>query len=131
MVWIELTESGRFAYDDSGIHAEATTFTMTGEHIKFLCGVLNAKLILWYLGQIAPTSGMGTLRWKKIYVETIPAPRANAAKQHPIVRLVDRILDAKAANPNADTAALEVEIDRLVYALYGLTEEEIAAVEAR
>ncbi len=131
LVWIELTESGRFAYDDSGIHAEATTFTMTGERIKFLCGVLNAKLILWYLGQIAPTSGMGTLRWKKVYVETIPAPRANAAKQLPIVRLVDRVLEAKAADPNADTVELETEIDRLVYALYGLTEEEIAAVEGR
>ena len=74
LVWIELTEQGRFAYDDSGIYGEATTFVMTGQGIKFLCGVLNAKLVRWYLGQIAPTSGMGTLRWKKVYVEAIPSP---------------------------------------------------------
>ena len=39
------------------------------------------------------------------------------------------ILIAKKANPQADTAALEAEIDQMVYELYGLTEEEIAIVE--
>jgi hypothetical protein len=34
------------------------------------------------------------------------------------------------ANPNADTATLERDIDRHVYALYGLTPEEIQIVEA-
>ena len=128
LLWIELVDNGRFAYDNGGTIGEATTFIMTGEGIKFLCGVLNAKLIGWYLSQVAPTSGMGTLRWKKVYVETIPVPRLNVTKQRPIVRLVDRILAAKDADPDADTVALEAEIDRLVYALYGLTEEEIAAV---
>jgi hypothetical protein len=46
-----------------------------------------------------------------------------------VVDLVTRILAAKAANPTADTSALEREIDRMVYELYGLTEEEIALVE--
>lgn len=31
--------------------------------------------------------------------------------------------------PEADTSALEREIDRLVYELYGLTEDEIKLVE--
>ena len=32
-------------------------------------------------------------------------------------------------DPQADTTALEREIDRLVYDLYGLTEDEIKIVE--
>ena len=36
---------------------------------------------------------------------------------------------AKKADATADTAGLEAEIDRLVYALYGLTDAEIAVVE--
>jgi hypothetical protein len=36
---------------------------------------------------------------------------------------------AKKHDPKADTTAWEREIDRLVYELYGLTEEEIAIVE--
>ena len=72
---------------------------------------------------------MGTLRWKKVYVETIPIPKIPATKQRPFIQLVDRILIAKDADPEADTTQQEREIDRLVYTLYGLTGEDIAAVE--
>ena len=65
LVWIELVQNGRFAYDESGKYCEATTFVMTGRHLKYLCALLNAKLTRWFLQQIAPTSGMGTLRWEK------------------------------------------------------------------
>lgn len=39
------------------------------------------------------------------------------------------MIDAKQRNPSADTSALEFEIDRIVYQLYGLTDEEIKIVE--
>ena len=48
------------------------------------------------------------------------APAAPPEKQKPLERLVDRILAAKQRDPDADTSALEREIDELVYALYGL-----------
>jgi len=35
----------------------------------------------------------------------------------------------KQQDPAADTSALEAEIDRMVYDLYGLTEEEVRIVE--
>ncbi len=35
----------------------------------------------------------------------------------------------KQSDPTVDTSAQEAEIDRLVYALYGLSEEEIKIVE--
>ena len=72
---------------------------------------------------------MGVTYWIRSSVETIPIPQVSAAKQHPFIQLVDRILTAKVADPDADTTEQEREIDRLVYALYGLTEEEITAVE--
>ena len=43
--------------------------------------------------------------------------------------LVDQIIDSKRHDPEADTTALEREIDHLVYQLYDLTPEEIAVVE--
>ena len=101
---------------------------MTGGSIKYLCAILNSTLLHWLVRQIAPTSGMGTLRWKKAYVETIPIPRASDAEQRPFVKLVDRIIRAKTTDATADTGAWEREIDRLVYDLYGLTAEETVAV---
>lgn len=46
-----------------------------------------------------------------------------------LISLVDQVLSARRDDPSADTSAWEAEIDRLVYALYGLTDEEIAIVE--
>jgi hypothetical protein len=43
--------------------------------------------------------------------------------------LVERILAAKQRDAEADVSALEREIDELVYALYGLTPEEIKLVD--
>lgn len=54
-----------------------------------------------------------------------------AENQQPFIALVDRILEAKRENPAADTSALEAEIDRMVYDLYGLTPAEVDVVEGR
>ena len=80
----------------------------------------------------ALTTGMGRLQWKKFTVESLPVPRINPTEQRHYIKIVRRILEAlKASDPAADTTELETEIDRMVYDLYGLTSEEIQAVEAR
>ena len=58
----------------------------------------------------------------------IPLPKESCAQQ-PIIILVDQILEVKKSNPQKKTEYLEAEIDRLVYDLYGLTEDEIKIVE--
>jgi len=45
-------------------------------------------------------------------------------------KLVPRILAAKERDATEDVSALEREIDELVYALYGLTPEEIKLMES-
>ena len=56
-------------------------------------------------------------------------PFVDTDDYEPIITLVDRILEAKKLDPQSDTSVLEAEIDRLVYDLYGLTEDEIRIVE--
>ncbi len=129
LLWIELTEEGRFAYDDSGVYGEATTFMMIGENVKYLCSILNSKLISWLLRNMSPTSGMGTLRWKKVYVETIPIPKISLKEQSPFINLLDEILKLKNHNIDANIEKQEREINRLVYQLYDLTSEEVAVIE--
>ena len=74
---------------------------------------------------------MGTLRWKKVYVERIPIPKASDIDQGVFVALVDHILLASDSGlSSAGTVALQEEIDQLVYSIYGLTKEQIAMVEA-
>lgn len=105
---------------------------MSGENLKYILGCLNSKAIYWYFTKmLGCTSGVGTNRWLKFTMEQLPIPTATEAQQDKIISLVDRILSAKQSNPEADTTELESEIDRIVYELYGLTEEEIAIVEGR
>ena len=54
----------------------------------------------------------------------------SSPEQKPFIALVDRILAAKQRDLEADTSALEGEVDELVYALYGLTPEEMKIIEA-
>ena len=129
LFWMDLTERGRFALDAGTMFCVNTAFVLTGSSIKYLCAVLNTQLITWYMQSTALNSGMGTARWVKFTVERLPIPKISPNQQRPLVRLVDGVLKAKASDPDADTGELEAEIDRLVYALYRLTDEEIAVVE--
>ena len=131
LFWMDLTEQGRFAYDEGEMFCVNTVYMVSGQSIKFLCAILNSNLINWFMRNTAVTSGMGVTRWFSISVETIPIPKILAAEQRPFIRLVDSILSAKADDPAMDTGKQEAEIDRLVYALYGLTEEEISTVEGK
>ncbi len=132
IVWIELTDLGRFALCNEEIYLLNSAYFLippSGIDSKFLLGVLNSSTIRFYLYVTAETSGMGTSRWINNYVKQFPIPIVSRENQFQITNIVDNILDAKRVNTGADTSEQEVQIDRLVYALYGLTAEEIAAVE--
>ena len=85
-------------------------------HIRYLLGVLNSQKAKDFLlahrrnnVQLYPDD------WKKL-----PIPEANPEQQQPIIDLVNQILAAKSADPDADTSALEKQIDNLVNQLYGV-----------
>lgn len=127
IVWGEISDKPKFAYDDSNYFAEATTFLMTGEKLKFLLAILNSKVSEWYFNQISTTTGMGTNRWKKYKIELLPIANASKTQENELTVKVNAILKAKAKG--ADTTALEREIDDMVYRLYGLTYDEVKTIE--
>ena len=92
---------------------------------KYLIGVMNSSSARNFLRANRRSNiHLYPDDWKKL-----PIPDVPPEQQIPIVEVVNAILRAKAADSNADIAVLEAEIDRLVDTLYGLTEDEIAAVE--
>ena len=129
IIWGEISDDPKFAFDDDRFYAEATTFIMTGEKLKYLLAILNSKVSEWYFKQIGTTTGMGTNRWKKYKIELLPIKLPSKEVDSKIEKLVDKILSAKKQNPHSDTTAIEKEIDQMVYKLYELTEEEIRIVE--
>ena len=127
IVWIELVDRGRFAFDNTGIFVEATAFMMTGRSLQYLCAVLNSSLTRWFLSRSAPTSGMGVLRWKKAYIRELPVPAPSKTLLDSAIELVE------SASKNMILKAsvmgqIDQKVDDLVCMAYGLSERERMSV---
>ena len=96
----------------------------TPAHSRAFSAVLNSRFVDWFF-RITSTNN----HVQGYELEQLPIPSMTPADRRQLGNLAARITEAKTTNADAHTAALEAEIDRLVYALYGLTEEEIAVVE--
>ena len=98
---------------------------------RFVLGVINSKVTnFWfehYYGTTKVSGGYFDLNGTQI--KSIPVPNATAKQQNEISSLVETILKKKKQDISADTTVQEHEIDKLVYGLYGLTEEEVRVVE--
>lgn len=102
--------------------------------LRYLLGVMNSK----YASVLLTNLRGGDYHIYPEHIRNIPISSA-PAQQKPIIALVDKILASKKYNPQADTSKEKAEIDRTstrtcyacMYALYGLSEDEIKIVEGR
>jgi len=99
--------------------------------LRYILALLNSKLINIYYQSISQEKGRLFAEVKKVYLEQIPIKIIDNQIQEPIITLANKILAVKQADHKADISTLEAEIDQLVYALYNLTDEEIALVEGK
>jgi len=94
---------------------------------KIILSIINSTLIGYYFKKKYNRQDI-TFPEIRIY-ELSSLPIKLPSNDSALEKLVDKILTAKKSDPKANTSALETEIDRLVYQLYGLTEAEIKIVE--
>ncbi len=139
IVYGEIVQEPRF-YLDNGecelgcFYAEATSFILTGEHLRYLLGMLHSKLITFAFKTFYAGGGLGEsgYRYKKAFIERLPIPKITPQNQKLADKITDgtkQILALKEKDPKANTQQLEKEIDALVYQLYNLTDEEIKIIE--
>ena len=105
-------------------HSVNKTQLRNQAHNKAFLALLNSRFMDWFF-RITSTNN----HVQGYQLEQLPIPLMTATDREQLGRLVASAMQAKATNPAAETSALEAEIDRLVYQLYGLTTEEIAVVE--
>ena len=113
----------------------------------YLLGILNAKLIDWFLKRASSPFSGGYYSYNRQYIEQIPihtvrsGEAAEKRRYSQMIDLVDTMLQinrklTEAKSPQAKTViqrqieATNRQIDKLVYKLYDLTDEEIEIVEA-
>lgn len=97
--------------------------------LEQILAFLNSKLLNYYYKKMFSMGAEFTITVTKENLSVLPIKNIDSVGKKLLETTVKKIAAAKKAKPNADTSALETEIDRLVYEMYGLTEEEIKAVE--
>ena len=132
IVWKRIGSILRFAYSQHPMFCLDSTCIATGKKVKFLTAVLNSRVVHYQLFNLAPKTGTGDLIVSVQALEPLLVPPITESNQHLVTQIenqIDKIINAKRKDPDADVSALENEIDKLVYALYDLTTNEIAIVE--
>ena len=132
IIYPNMTKFLPFVYDDKKIYPNPKCYILTGSKLKYLLGVFNSNLCGYWIKANCPELQGGTREIQaRVFLNFTPPPITPS--NEPIVKqievLVDKILEAKKKNPEADTGEWEKEIDELVYRLYDLTEEEIKIIE--
>ena len=117
IVWLELTDKPKFSIDNDNNLCLAGTFLLTCDEpgIFTVLSVLNSNLINWLFDGMCNSSGVGTNQWKKFVVERIPIPKPSLE----IEQKLKILHDAKDFQ----------SIEKLVYQIYDLSEDEILFIE--
>jgi hypothetical protein len=99
--------------------------------LNYLLAILNSKLISFFAvkNELILQKNGTQPQIRKNGLEKLPIAIASREEQARLGKLVEKRLGVIAPHQSKDAAALEREIDQQVYALYGLTPEEIAIVE--
>ena len=115
IIWKRIGSILRFSFDNKGCLGLDSTCFAAGEHIEYLCCVLNS-LMGHYLLKDSPKTGTGDLL---VSVQAIEPARIPYYAQYD--RQLSPLLGLQIANPSNDT---EKEINDIVFTMYGLSPNE-------
>lgn len=97
-------------------------------NLKYLSGLLNSKLIAFWLRNRGKMQGLN-YQLDKEPLQQIPIAVPEVKVQANIGRIVEEIIDLKSADENASIRNLETQIDCIVYHLYGFTYDEVLIID--
>lgn len=129
------------SYDSSQFYTDQSIYNIYPKNdvkdfsLKYLCALLNAKVLNWYFNKKMITNADVFPYIKGIHLKKLPIKKIFTEAQKPFIELVDQILEISSApdynpkNPPVKQKELEKQIDELVYRLYDLTDEEIKIIE--
>jgi hypothetical protein len=139
-----IVQKATYCLDTSGFYSNDKTTIIASDDL-YLLGVLNSKTVDFVMHSISSTKQGGYFEYKPMYLSKLPIRSVDFAnpsekKLHDnIVFLVSSLLTLYQKFPLATGQSKIIierqidgtdrRIDKLVYELYGLTEEEIKIVE--
>ncbi|MCX6235363.1 MAG: Eco57I restriction-modification methylase domain-containing protein [Bacteroidetes bacterium] len=134
-----IVKAASYAIDYQRFYSNDKTSIVQTEDL-FLLGILNSKPCDYLLKSIASTKQNGYFEYKPMYISKLSVPKAQQNRHAEIIKLVDTMLHLnqelqttkhpdRIAQIKAHIDHTDERINKLVYELYGLTEEEIKIIE--
>jgi type I restriction-modification system DNA methylase subunit len=140
-----IVQKASYTFDHDGFLSNDKTTIIAVDDL-YLLGMLNSKVCDFVMHSIASTKQGGYYEYKPMYLSQLPiriinfTDSADKARHDRMVVLVEQMLslhkrlaeaktDHEKTNLKRQLDATDRQIDRLVYELYELTEEEIKIVE--
>ncbi|TVL82377.1 Eco57I restriction-modification methylase domain-containing protein [Brachyspira hyodysenteriae] len=131
--------------DDKNLYHTTTIYSIVFNekaiyNINVYMGIFNSKLFTYYVKKTGTILRGNTTRFKPQYINDFPIPDIDKNTEENLIKLVDNIIDlnkklSSEKNPNTiemlntRIQAVDKAIDKIVYALYGLNDEEIKIIE--
>ena len=127
IVWGNLCLSAQYAMADPDMFINAPSpMIVPGEW--YMLAILNSKLADWYIRGLGVTRNGGYFEYKPMFVDKLPIPELSADQQKVLNDLAKKAQAGRTAG--ISTEDIEVRINQVVYAIYGLTDEEVAYIES-
>ncbi len=117
----------RFSFIDYETFLDKTCFMITGEHLLYILPIINSALMQYHIQRNIAVLDTGGFLMQKIYVEEFPIPPITEEYYATLTELAGEILLMR--KNGEDTRSIEELVDLNVYALFGLTEDEIKYIE--
>ena len=126
IVWGNLCLNAQFAFAEEGVFVNAPS-TMIVPGSKYLLGILNSKISDFFIRNLGVVRNGGYFEYKPMFVSQLPVPQCDGEISIKIEALVTEILGA--IGQGLDVFDLEATLNRIIFKLYDLTEEEISFIE--
>ncbi|WP_420482141.1 Eco57I restriction-modification methylase domain-containing protein [Brachyspira intermedia] len=145
IVWTPVNGIYYFTLIEGGYYFNNSIFMISDKDnnvskLKYLLAVLNT-VTLKFGSLITPLTNVGKYTYgSKEFMQTIPIPEPDKDTESKLVNLVDNIIDlnkklSSEKNPNTiemlntRIQVVDKAIDKIVYSLYNLTDEEVRIIE--
>ena len=124
ITWGNLCLSPQYAFVEEEYFINAPSpMIVPGD--KYILAILNSKVGDFYIRQLGVSRSGGYFEYKPMFVEKIPIPTIDNSTRSELIKLVDIILQKKYTN----LEMIEDEINRIIFNIYNLTNEEIAMLD--
>ena len=127
IVWKRDSSDFNFGIDYGGCAVLDDTCFMVGQHLKFLLGVFNSSMGRYMLADLSRLS-TNESQAGVFVVESMSVPVPNGKMESDVITLVNRRISENNKG-DEERQVTEEQIDRLIFELYDLTEDEISFVK--